>query len=100
MGSGDRNDVLVESMPAVRSANRDGRSAGQASCLAGPAAADPDLIGKYEIARRFTSSGPAAASLGFDSVLRRHEVLKRYAEFQGGSQQWRPLPHEEPDPND
>src|SRR5262245_13591940 len=29
-----------------------------------PAPADPDRIGQYEVARRFTSSGQAAASLG------------------------------------
>ncbi|MGO9464643.1 MAG: hypothetical protein ACLQIB_42435 [Isosphaeraceae bacterium] len=100
MGSGDRNDVFAESAPPPRSATRDGRSTGQASCVAGQAAADPDRIGKYEIARRFTSSGRAAAFLGFDPVFRRHVVQKRYAEFQGGSQQWRPLPHEEPLSND
>src|SRR6516164_10753116 len=44
-----------------------------------PSPADPDRIGKYEIVRRFTeSSGQAAAYLGFDPILRRHVVLKRY----------------------
>jgi hypothetical protein len=100
MASGDRNDVFVESIPAVRSAARDGRSAGQASCIASPAAADPDRIGKYEITRRFTSSGQIAAFLGFAPVLRRHEGLKRYAEFQGGSHHWRLLSQEEPVTND
>jgi tRNA A-37 threonylcarbamoyl transferase component Bud32 len=41
--------------------------------------ADPERIGKYKIVRRFTeSSGQAAAYLGFDPILRRHVVLKRY----------------------
>jgi tRNA A-37 threonylcarbamoyl transferase component Bud32 len=44
-----------------------------------PAPAKPDRIGKYEIVRRFSeSSGQAAAYLGFDPILKRHVVLKRY----------------------
>src|SRR5262249_45258829 len=44
-----------------------------------PPSSDPDRIGQYEIVRRLTeSSGQAAASLGFDPILRRHVVLKRY----------------------
>jgi serine/threonine protein kinase len=39
----------------------------------------PERIGRYKIVRRFTEScGQAAAFLGFDSILRRHVVLKQY----------------------
>jgi hypothetical protein len=46
-----------------------------------PAPSDPDQIGKYEIVRRFSSGGQAAAYLGFDPNLRRHVVLKQYKDW-------------------
>lgn len=43
-----------------------------------PGSADFAHIGKYQIVRRFSASGQAAAYLAFDPDLERHVVLKRY----------------------
>jgi tRNA A-37 threonylcarbamoyl transferase component Bud32 len=71
------SDLRAEVLRALRGDAR--VQAGFLSTAADPQApADPDRIGQYEIVRRFTSSGQAAAYLGFDPILRRHVVLKRY----------------------
>jgi tRNA A-37 threonylcarbamoyl transferase component Bud32 len=74
------SDLRAEILRALESDARVQAGLSATSTAAGPPApADPDRIGKYEIVRRFTeSSGQAAAYLGFDPILRRHVVLKRY----------------------
>src|SRR6516165_8398258 len=73
------SELRAEVLRALRGDAR--VQAGFLSTAADPQApADPDRIGKYEIVRRFTSSGQAAAYLGFDPILSRHVVLKRYNE--------------------
>src|SRR6516165_5060587 len=74
------SELRAEVLRALRGDAR--VQAGFLSTAADPQApADPDRIGQYEIVRRFTSSGQAAAYLGFDPILRRHVVLKQYKDW-------------------